>query len=72
MRFAFDYFDRDKNGQISFIEIKQLFNQSEKNKYNNEIQKQLQKNFQEININGERILAFEEFVKMTKKILKEN
>ena len=39
LRFAFDYFDRDKNGQISFIEIKQLFNQSEKNKYNNEIQK---------------------------------
>jgi calcium-dependent protein kinase len=72
LRFAFDYFDRDKNGQISFIEIKQLFNQSEKNKYNNEIQNQLQKNFQEMDINGDGILSFEEFVKMTKKILKEN
>jgi len=72
LRFAFDYFDRDKNGQISFNEIKQLFNQSEKNKYNNEIQSQLQKNFQEMDINGDGILSFEEFVQMTKKILKEN
>ena len=30
------------------------------------------KNFQEMDINGDGILSFEEFVKMTKKILKEN
>ena len=72
LRFAFDYFDRDKNGQICFNEIKQLFNQNEKNKHNNEIQNQLQKNFEEMDINGDGILSFEEFVKMTKKILKEN
>jgi calcium-dependent protein kinase len=72
LRFAFNYFDRDRNGQISFNEIKQLFNQSEKNKYNNEIQNQLQQNFQEMDINGDGILSFEEFVQMTKKILKEN
>ena len=69
LRFAFDYFDRDKNGQISFDEIKQIFYQNDKNKHNSEAQKQLQKSFEEMDINGDGILSFEEFVEMTKKII---
>ena len=69
LKFAFDYFDRDKNGKISFNEIKQLFYQSDNNKYNSEVQKQLYKNFQELDINGDGVLSFNEFVKMSKKII---
>ena len=69
LRFAFNYFDRDKNGEISFNEIKQLFYQNDNNKHNSQLQKQLMKNFQEIDINGDGVLSFGEFVKMSKKII---
>ena len=69
LRFAFDYFDRDKNGVISFSEVKQLFYQNRKNKHNSEAQKQLLKNFEDMDINGDGVLSFEEFVKMSKKII---
>jgi calcium-dependent protein kinase len=72
LRFAFDYFDRDKNGEISYNEIKQLFYQNDKNKHNTEAQNQLMKNFEEMDINGDGVLSFEEFAKMTKKLVKEN
>ena len=68
LRFAFDYFDRDKNGEISFNEIKQLFYQNDNNKHS-DAQKQLLKNFKEMDINGDGILSFDEFVKMSKKMI---
>ena len=70
LRFAFEYFDRDKNGEITFKEVKQLFFQNDKNKNNSEAQKQIWKNFDDIDINGDGILSFDEFVKMFRKILK--
>ena len=69
LKFAFDYFDRDKNGEISFNEVKTLFFQNDNNKHNSEIQKQLLKNFKEIDINEDGVLTFKEFVKMSKKII---
>ena len=69
LKFAFDYFDRDKNGEISFAEVKQLFYQNDNNKHNAEAQKQLMKNFKEIDINGDGILSFDEFSKMCKKMI---
>ena len=69
LRYAFDYFDRDKNGEITYNEIKQLFFQNDKNKHNTEAQNQLLKNFEEMDINGDGVLSFDEFVKMAKKLI---
>ena len=69
LRYAFDYFDRDKNGEITYNEIKQLFFQNDKNKHNTEAQNQLLKNFEEMDINGDGVLSFDEFAKMAKKLI---
>ena len=69
LRFAFDYFDRNKNGTISFNEIKQVFFQNDKNRRSKEVQNQLSKNFQELDINGDGVLTFDEFTEMARKIL---
>ena len=71
LRFAFDYFDRDKNGCISFDEIKNIFFINEKNKNNSKAREQLLKCFKESDINGNGKLTFDEFIKMTKNIIEE-
>ena len=69
LKFAFDYFDRNKNGRINFNEIKQIFYQNDKNKSSKEAQNQLSKNFQELDINGDGVLTFDEFTEMARKII---
>ena len=71
LRFAFDYFDRDKNGCISFDEVKNIFFINEKNKKDSKAQEQLLKCFKESDINGNGNLTFDEFIKMTKNIIEE-
>ena len=71
LRFAFDYFDIDKNGSISFDEIKQIFFINEKNKNDSKAQEQLLKCFNESDTNGNGNLTFDEFIEMTKKIIEE-
>ena len=69
IKFAFNYFDRDGNGNITLEEVKNLFYQNEKNKTNVKAQEQLQKCFDENDINHDGSLSFEEFVKMMKSII---
>ena len=69
LRFAFNYFDRDHNGNITFDEIKNLFYQSEENKNNAKARQQLKKSFDEIDTNGDGELSFDEFVSMMKNII---
>ena len=69
IKFAFNYFDRDGNGNITLEEVKNLFYQNEKNKTNVKAQEQLQKCFDENDINHDGSLSFEEFVKMMKNII---
>ena len=71
LRFAFDYFDIDKNGSISFDEIEQIFFINDKNKKDSKAREQLLKCFKEYDINGNGNLTFDEFITMTKKIIKE-
>ena len=69
IKFAFNYFDRDGNGNITLEEVKNLFYQNKKNKTNVKAQEQLQKCFDENDINHDGSLSFEEFVKMMKNII---
>ena len=69
IKFAFNYFDRDGNGNITLEEVKNLFYQNEKNKTNVKAQEQLQKCFDENDINHDGSLRFDEFVKMMKNII---
>ena len=64
LHFAFDYFDKDKNGIIALSEIKNVFNQ--------EIEipeDDFQTVIDEVDINHDGIIDFEEFKIMMKKIL---
>ena len=71
LQFAFNYFDKDLDGEITIEEVKNKFLQNDKNKNSFKAQEQLQKAFNEIDINGDGKLSFEEFGKMMENIIKQ-
>lgn len=71
LKFAFSYFDLNKNGEISFDEIKKVFDQDECNRNDPEIQKQLYDTFQQFDVNKNGNISFDEFRNMMQKILNE-
>jgi len=72
IKFAFSYFDRDGSGNITMEEVRNLFYLNEKNKKSAEAEKQLKMSFDEIDINHDGSLSFEEFVQMMKNIINSN
>ena len=70
LQFAFNYFDKDHDGEITLEEVKNKFFLNDKNKNSLKAQDQLQKSFNEIDINGDGKLSFEEFGKMMENIIK--
>jgi hypothetical protein len=72
LQFAFNYFDKDHDGGITYEEVKNKFYQSDKNKNSCKAQEQLQKAFNDIDINGDGKLSFEEFGKMMENIIKQD
>jgi calcium-dependent protein kinase len=70
LQFAFNYFDKDHDGEITLEEVKNKFFLNDKNKNSIKAQEQLQKSFNEIDINGDGKLSFEEFGKMMENIIK--
>ena len=70
LQFAFNYFDKDHDGEITLEEVKNKFFLSDKNRNSAKAQEQLQKSFNEIDINGDGKLSFEEFGKMMENIIK--
>ena len=68
LKFAFNYFDRDASGDITFEEIKKRFTQNAKN-INSEVDQELKDIFDSIDINGDGSISFNEFCKMMKNIL---
>ena len=68
LKFAFNYFDRDSSGDITFEEIKKRFTQNSKNS-NPKVDKELKEIFDSIDINGDGSISFGEFCKMMKNIM---
>ena len=68
LKFAFNYFDRDSSGDITFEEIKKRFIQNSKNT-NPKVDKELKQIFDSIDINGDGSISFGEFCKMMKNIM---
>ena len=68
LKFAFNYFDRDSSGDITFEEIKKRFIQNTKNT-NPKVDKELKEIFDSIDINGDGSISFGEFCKMMKNIM---
>ena len=68
LKFAFNYFDRDSSGDITFEEIKKRFTQNAKNR-NENIDIELKEIFDSIDINGDGSISFNEFCKMMKNIM---
>ena len=68
LKFAFNYFDRDSSGDITFEEIKKRFTQNAKNT-NKKVDKELKEIFDSIDINGDGSISFGEFCKMMKNIM---
>jgi calcium-dependent protein kinase len=68
LKFAFNYFDRDASGDITYEEIKKRFTQNAKN-VNPEVDQELKEIFDSIDINGDGSISFNEFCKMMKNIM---
>ncbi len=68
LRFAFRYFDKDDSGEITFDEIEDVFKTSINDKTN--IRNTLKQIIKEVDINGDGVISFEEFVHVMKKMLK--
>jgi calcium-dependent protein kinase len=68
LKFAFNYFDRDSSGDITFEEIKKRFTQNTKNT-NSKVDKELKAIFDAIDINKDGSISFVEFCKMMKNII---
>ena len=68
LKFAFNYFDRDASGDITFEEIKKRFIQNSKNT-NPKVDEELKEIFDSIDINKDGSISFVEFCKMMKNIM---
>ena len=68
LRFAFRYFDKDDSGAITFDEIEQLFYQSIPDKKH--VDDSLRTIIQEVDINNDDKITFEEFCVVMKKMIK--
>ena len=69
LKFAFNYFDQDRSGNITLEEVTKLFYQNDSNKKNSIAQEQLKQSFKSIDINGDGSLSFDEFCQMMKNII---
>ena len=68
LKFAFNYFDRDSSGDITFEEIKRRFSQN--SNYNSDkMDTELREIFDKIDINKDGSISFYEFCKMMKSIM---
>ena len=68
LRFAFRYFDKDNSGEITFDEIEQVFKKNIADK--NKVRQGLEQIINEVDINGDGLISFEEFSIVMRKMLR--
>ena len=68
LKFAFNYFDRDASGDITYEEIRKRFTQNSKNTIS-KVDEELKEIFDSIDINKDGSISFGEFCKMMKNIM---
>ncbi len=66
LQFAFNYFDRDNSGELSIDEILKRFMQNSKNQRDPKVEKEIKDNFNQIDINHDGSISYQEFCKMMK------
>jgi calcium-dependent protein kinase len=67
LRFAFRYFDKDGSGEITFDEIEEVFKRSVTDQSN--VHDSLKQIIKEVDLNGDGIISYDEFVIVMKKML---
>ena len=70
LQFAFNYFDRDNSGELSIDEILKRFMQNSKNQRDPKVEKEIKDNFNQIDINHDGSISYQEFCKMMRNIIK--
>ena len=70
LEFAFNYFDRDNSGELSIDEILKRFMQNSKNQRDPKVEKEIKDNFNQIDINHDGSISYQEFCKMMRNIIK--
>ena len=70
LQFAFNYFDRDNSGELSIDEILKRFMQNSKNQRDPKVEKEIKDNFNQIDINHDGSISYQEFCKMMRYIIK--
>ena len=70
LQFAFNYFDRDNSGELSIDEILKRFMQNSKNQRDPTVEKEIKDNFNQIDINHDGSISYQEFCKMMRNIIK--
>ena len=68
LQFAFNYFDRDNSGELSIDEILKRFMQNSKNQRDPKVEKEIKDNFNQIDINHDGSISYQEFCKMMRNI----
>ena len=69
LKFAFNYFDKDNSGQITFNEIEVIFKKGISDK--NKVHENLMKIFYECDLNNDGYITFEEFASVMRKMINE-
>jgi calcium-dependent protein kinase len=70
LKFAFRFFDKNNIGFITLNDIKSTFDSDENNKYNPDLEKQLNVIIDDVDLNKDGKISFEEFKLMMAKLLK--
>ena len=64
---AFNFFDKNKSGEITFDEIEKMFKESVIDK--SKVHESLQKIMKDVDLNIDGIITFDEFVIIMKKLI---